>query len=183
MKKLLILMLVLGLATAANAAALRLTYNGIDSNTAPASVLGTTITVDMRCDSALSGISKVDFSEGTSTGTLSLGDWQVATQNQTTPPEDGTLSGNDIIDAFASKSGADWAADSILYSFDYAVDAANGGGTVVMLMSAAASDRAVRGLTTYWYGTTLDLEPLTILPEPMTIALLGLGGLFLRRRR
>ena len=179
MKKLLILMLVLGLVSTAGAATLRLEYN--TSSTAPASVLGTTIQVDMLADVSLSGISKVDFGEGTSTGTLSLGDWQVGTQAQA--GEDGTLTGNDIIDAFASQSGGNWAANTVLYSFDYAVAAgAAGGGTVQMMMSAAAQDRATAGLATYFYGTNLSLSPLTILPEPMTIALLGLGGLFLRRR-
>ena len=31
--------------------------------------------------------------------------------------------------------------------------------------------------------TVLDTASITVIPEPMTIALLGLGGLFLRRRR
>ena len=178
MKKLLILMLVLGLVSTAGAATLRLEYSG--SSTAPASVLGTTISVDMLCDVQLTGINKVDFGEGTSTGTLSLGDWQVLTQGQAN--EDGTLTSNDIIDAFASQSGGAWSADTVLYSFDYAVGA-SGGGTVQMMMSAGDNDSAVDGMTVYSYGTSLSLSDLTILPEPMTIALLGLGGSFLRRRR
>ena len=32
-------------------------------------------------------------------------------------------------------------------------------------------------------GTTIDLGTFNVVPEPMTIALLGLGGLFLRRRK
>ena len=33
------------------------------------------------------------------------------------------------------------------------------------------------------FTTVIDTLPVTIIPEPITIALLGLGGLFLRRRR
>ena len=182
MKKLLILMLVLGLVSTASALTLRLEYNG--SQTAPASVLGTTITINMLADGALAGINAVDFGEGTSTGTLSLGSWIVGTTTSTP----GTLSGNDILNASGTKTttGGDWAANTVLYSFDYAVSAGTvGAGTVQMMMSSDDSDRANVGMTTYWYPTGLSLSPLTIedIPEPMTIALLGLGGLFLRRRK
>ena len=179
MKKLLILMLVLGLVSTASAATatLRLEYSG--SSTAPASVLGTTISVDLLSDVALTGIQEIDFGEGTSTGTLSLGDWQVGTQSQA--GEDGTLTSNDIIDAFASTTVA-WAADTVLYSFDYAVDATNGGGTVqIMMQTGNAMNNGL--MTVYTYPGSISLAPLTIVPEPMTIALLGLGGLFLRRRK
>ncbi len=33
------------------------------------------------------------------------------------------------------------------------------------------------------YGVPVDSVAITIIPEPMTVILLGLGGLFLRRRK
>lgn len=185
MKKLLMLMLVLGFATAANAAVLDIGLFWFDGTNyldeAPATVLGTTITVNVIGDKTVKGTNGIDFGEGTSTGTLSLGSWQVATTTGT----DGTLTGNDIIDASYTSTAAA-TAGTVLYTFDYAVAAGvSGGGTVQAMMQTG--DKFTNGLTAYlWEGTgahSTVLSDLTIVPEPMTIALLGLGGLFLRRRK
>jgi hypothetical protein len=175
MKKLLILLLVLGMATAANAASANLYLHHNGSATAPQSVIGTTITVDLKMNVDISQINNVDFGLGTATGTLSTGSWYTA--GSVSSP--GTISGGDIVDAYWNKAGggADYAKDTVFYSFTVAV---TGGGTLVPIMNAG--DVATKGFTSYTAAEN-TYTPLTILPEPMTIALLGLGGLFLRRRR
>ena len=48
---------------------------------------------------------------------------------------------------------------------------------------AAGKITAWGGMGTPWITQVGTYDPVTITPEPMTIALLGLGGLFLRRRK
>lgn len=50
-------------------------------------------------------------------------------------------------------------------------------------MGGADGGLVVIALIDAWNGVTMDTLTITQIPEPMTIILLGLGGLFLRRRR
>jgi hypothetical protein len=176
MKKLLILMLVLGMASAANAASAELYLKSGGLSTLPATAIGTTITVDLYVDVDLAGINKVDFGFGTATGTMTKGSWFNAGSTSSAGDDS---SGTSIVDAYWNKSGgaADYQKDTIMYSFSVGVTT---GGTILPIMNTG--DAANRGFTQYTAAEN-TYTPLTILPEPMTIALLGLGGLFLRRRR
>ena len=64
------------------------------------------------------------------------------------------------------------------YTFDFTTGSSDG--TFAIDLSGITVNDCFGGGT-----TTLSVVPLgyTVVPEPMTIALLGLGGLFLRRRR
>jgi hypothetical protein len=66
-------------------------------------------------------------------------------------------------------------AGTSLFSFDYLVPSVIGGWSIYGGLSGSTSSNA----------DTVALAPLTmnVVPEPMTVALLGLGGLFLRRRK
>ena len=79
------------------------------------------------------------------------------------------------------------AAGVALYSFQIAAVPATLAGTVVNLADAVGSPIVSPGppygpATADGASNALALA-ITIIPEPMTIALLGLGGLFLRRRK
>jgi len=50
-------------------------------------------------------------------------------------------------------------------------------------MYADAEGVSYVGLTSDWLGTEIARVPINVIPEPMTMALLGLGGLLLRRRK
>ena len=66
---------------------------------------------------------------------------------------------------------------------------ANGAGTVTVDATSGQWDGlvAIPGINDGFYGSGaiygLPYAQITVIPEPMTIALLGLGGLLLRRRK
>ncbi len=68
-------------------------------------------------------------------------------------------------------------AEETLYSFTYTVPDAPG--TTVDITAGNINV----GLSNWTFPTSLGGATLNIVPEPMTIALLGLGGLFLRKRK
>ena len=164
MKKLLVLMLVLGMASAANATVLSWSEDAITIG----AIDGTAV-VQLVADDAIT------FSAskwvGYSPATTSLGSITSITaraaagsspviEDPATTTYDGwwTVQSRDVDEPFTLASGS---------QYDVTIQ-----GYVT----------GTFGLDSDSYGTN-DVLEVTVLPEPMTIALLGLGGLFLLRRR
>lgn len=172
MKKLLVLVLVLGIASIANAA---LTY------TISAALVDHNVTYDISGsqligtgNSAGAYSASIDKTGGTtSAGILSLGD-----------TDKGVGAG------WTSNAGVGSAADY----FPYMVVSSQSVGEVTQTTGVAWFVFDISGMTVgetmimqasneadnWAYGSAVTI---TAVPEPMTIALLGLGGLFLRRRK
>jgi hypothetical protein len=165
MKKLLILMLVLGLASAASAAhslggATTVAQTGTAVVTIIADSTATTTSVVEDLSAALGGahaiISVVKTANAGEQGSVVQFPgtdyaWTVEAKDST-EPFDSVQTG---IQFNVTISGANFSVDD---TFD------------IVLYDEA-------------YTSTLDSVTITVTPEPMTIALLGLGGLFLRRRK
>ena len=182
MKKLLILMLVLGVATAANAYTTTLYLTDTSGNTTvAASVIGTTITVQIRPTTQLNGIKNVDVSEGCS-NIAAVGSWYASPPSGGAGQSVGSSVTSGIDDIIASTVGGDaFDADDPIYEFSAYI---NNGGTINLAMQSGDEITGSGFMEVAYYSTSdITLNGLTVLPEPMTIALLGLGGLFLRRRR
>jgi hypothetical protein len=174
MKKFLIVLLVLALASFASAVEVKLTSGGLTAITVSP---GTVVDVDMSVDIAVKGCQYIDFLADAGLDIAAVGAWIPALQAAGGP---GTLVGGDIIDAVGNQAGGttDTVANTVLYSFQVT---ANATGNVTPFMGAtdAFFTTASPG---YAQADTQTALSITI-PEPMTIALLGLGGLFLRRRK
>ena len=167
MKKLLVLMLVLGIASMATA--------GLTFGTAPAVMnVGDPVSVSLEADAGTAGASS-DVSFVGASGIVGLG---VAGGAETTPGSD-TVNpqGGAYVGYYQTIMGTTTPGGYTL------------GGEVVEL---DLSGLAVGTYTLYSYTaagwntnyTTNDSMSIQVLvPEPMTIGLLGLGGLFLRRRK
>ena len=182
MKKFLIIGLVLVLAPVANAATAYLTSGGLSTVSA---AIDAVITVDLKLDIASKGIQSIDF---LSDGQLisALGAWDTSPAVYDGPGTPGTLTSGDILNAIGNVGPGDLevAAHTTLYSFDVTVkDNENPGGNTVGLFMGSSDVVFITDSPGYILGTAITQTPLTIIPEPMTIALLGLGGLFLLRRR
>ena len=188
MKKLLTILLVLALAPMAFGNAT------LSSGGKTTLVLGTdvdvddVITVDLTFDCELTGISYIDFlpsapNVGDIQPIVAVGAWEPCFN---TLPSAGTLSGGDILDAEAFMT-AGWslgtgslgvATGTVLYSFSATV---KGTGQIDAYLAATDTIFDLNNTTGMTVGS--NFVGLEIVPEPMTIALLGLGGLFLMRRR
>ena len=70
-------------------------------------------------------------------------------------------------------------AGTSLYTFDYTVPEV-GAGTVITISGAGSLSFMFDDFS---QTTGMGSTSMTVVPEPMTIALLGLGGLFIRRRK
>ncbi len=69
--------------------------------------------------------------------------------------------------------------DGVLYSFEYHVPNVEPS-TIITIATGAGVNEAY---DTNFSAIAVDSLAIHVIPEPMTIALLGLGGLFLRRRK
>ena len=170
MKKLLLLVLILGLTSVASAA---YSYNWSASQ----GVVGTAIVLDID-------------------RTAHTGSWGYAFKMY--DPDEGGV--GDIADmtgaAFGGAQGSAPPAAISAYSatydgYDLTAGAVSAEGTDVYaagtmfsltIMPSATGTLTITNYDTD-YVTPIDSATITIIPEPMTIALLGLGGLFLRRRK
>jgi hypothetical protein len=189
MKKLLILMLVLGLTSAASAT---IVGAGLEVDNVNPIYPGDVVTISLRADAEATGFGITTLTDDASPmGTAAVG---------TIYPgfnfglNDGTAylvnSGNVLFDRADGSSiagshfsllpgGSNCPAQTALYTFDYTVDATLAAPTTINIGISGASVIKVGGATyASVEGTSFD-----VVPEPMTIVLLGLGGLFLRRRR
>ena len=179
MKKLLILALVLGMASWAVATPilvdLTLTASG------PATP-GATITVSLSANQTIKNINNIDFTASGTTTINALGAWIGANTSTSLP---GTLVGSTLIDdASAGYDAPEPTSGTTLYTFGVTCGAE---GDVIGMadlgdmpnpnwnMFGDPTDEAI-----YTLG---DLDGITVIPEPATIAILGLGALLLRRRK
>lgn len=182
MKKFLVLVLVLALASTASAISVSLVSGGKSTLVIGQDVqLGGTIQVDLVSDTALGALNSIDF---LNTGEVvnAVGAWSAAMQglpnNGTLVPPTGGLNA-DIMRASAGNSlGGSAPSGTVLYSFVATV-----AGTGLLCPSMGSADVLYTYAGSYAWGTAVLQNCLHIVPEPVTIALLGLGGLLLRRRR
>jgi len=162
MKRILFLMLAFGLASTASAVTVSLTHNG--SATGQVVTAGDTLTVQLKVsvNAVGSWIAPMDVFEGGS-------------------PDDGTLQNSDIIGANAQSQDQTngVAGGVVLYIFELTV---NGDGSVLPQMG---SDDWLFTPSDFYTGDQLTMSGLTVsvVPEPVTLVLLGFGGLVLKRLR
>jgi hypothetical protein len=176
MKKLLIFMLVLGIVSTANATI----SLQIDGNSAPS-------TYDLPVGERV----KIDvYSDGTDAwgGYIVLDDaFQVsyhpdeALDANTTYAAAGSLGNNQPYDELA------WGYGYELTTATITGDISSGVQHSVEYLGVKVGDKAAVVLydndVGWGIGEQMGMMEITVIPEPMTVLLLGLGGLFLRRRR
>ena len=190
MKKLLILVFVLAFVStaSANTAGFEIIASdaaslGVDGGSGAASYApGTTLTLALKASFDVTNVSLgagatagTAVAVGTLNGTLSLFANNGALQNS------GGVLISGIIGGVPFGSGAFVPATNALYTFDFLVPEV-AGSTVITIDNTAAFTKVNNG-TAVVVDALDDLLVHVGVPEPMTIALLGLGGLFLRRRK
>ena len=172
-KRLLILILAAGMASTAQATTMNvyLTTDDVCTNVVP----GTVITVKLTTDNIVKNFKDgLDFT-ASGTNTATGGSWQVG---NSAVSDDGTESAGDITGAYMLVvMGEEYLAGTVLYKFSATI---NETGTIGMANVSCLCP--CLAITPHYYNLVLHELDVTI-PEPMTIVLLGLGGLFLRRRR
>ncbi len=177
MKKLLVLMLVLGMASMANAA-LELQVDGSSIGSSISVVSGTPIQVYSSTADSWPGY--VLVANGGTGG--ALGNGRVA---ETTPGEPGYPGDGGAIYGPYDYSGSPYYLGiGYLMQADFTTTAVQAGIQFLMDLTGDLDDT---GTINFYandnFTTPVDTTDYTIIPEPVTIALLGLGGLFLRRRK
>ena len=165
MRKILVLFLVLGMASAANA-----TLITVDDQEGESFEVDLTTTITVVSEDASSWLGYIIVEEG-GAGSLenvivldAAGDIGAATAYT----EAGWGVGYELTAAMSPAGNPPIAAGS-QFSFDY-IGAVGDTATISLFLDPE-------------YTTPVATVNLTVVPEPMTILLLGLGGLFLRRRR
>lgn len=168
MKKIVILMLVLGLATAANAA-VSWEFRDEAGTTAITSVDITSpnFTIVISGSYPAGGAGQFNLYDAVGPG----GDADFVT-GATPGPALGSLGALSILDT---------AFDG--YTVNYADTAAQSGVVATLTLTALQIGLLTVDNWNTAFTEVLDSASIPIVPEPMTIALLGLGGLFIRRKK
>ena len=182
MKKVVTLMLVLGMASMASAAMVNLTLSTTDDTDNV--LVGSIITVDLTFDQNMTVITNttgVDFTVTGATNGVALGAW--ANDPITSPADatsNGTLNGTNIEDAWVAYLTKQ-VAGTVLYSFELTI---NEDGTLGLADVGAGEIKDPAILMPPSYYTIGEVAGFDVtIPEPATMALLGLGSLLLRRKK
>lgn len=170
MKKLLVLMMVLGLASTANAAltSIEIYADGSAAGSTIEVVTSGSITLQIYSSNDDSGLAYLDIYDNglytytAPTFTTNAGDSGGAVDT-------GTYEGYNSLEVTVSATTSGTITPGVM--MEVVVTAGTGTGSVGIRLVEGAG------------YTTVDTTTLNIVPEPVTIALLGLGGLFLRRRK
>ena len=194
MKKLLILTLVLGLATLSSASTMVFGVDGVSGTDLQASTAytGQIIFVDTDGTSfndtgfrvAISIVGATAYDAGDLNTILTGG--IPKTGNVYDPAQMGIAIGP--VEGFTATAGPYMVDDMVLYDFSFTTGLA---GTVITLDDVQLTGTPPWGGAPIGYDTkingqtTINMEAAAfdVVPEPMTLALLGLGGLFIRRRK
>jgi len=207
MKKLLTLVLLLGLATVTQAAIVQFTASGSSAITeytpdgfqpisqSLAVSAGDTVTIQMKADTACSGwsisavassIVMADFANLATTGTVGPDSGYVEWGLSGLVP-DGLL-----FDTYGATFAPAAAIGTVLMSFSVQVPTDWDGTKIIIAPLAAGeafdvadSDGPYEAVASYGNleATDYNIRGIELVPEPITMALLGLGGLALIRRR
>ena len=164
MRKMLVLILVLGLASAANALLIT-----VDEQEGEFFEVGITSTITVVSEDASSWLGYIIVEEG-GAGSLEnpiILDAAGNIASTTAYTEAGWGTGYELTAAMSPAGDPALAAGS-QFSFDYV---------------GAVGDTATISLFVDEYTTPVASVNVTVVPEPMTVLLLSLGALFLRRRR
>lgn len=174
MKKLLVLVVMLAMIVSANAMTLTLNVNGVAANALPiVATPGQIFNVSV----ASSGFAQGDAIYWALVAVPAVGTVSGGVVTAAAPDASGMLAIADVlpgaagvagnVDTFSNTSAGDKPAgiyfDGISFAF--------AGAGKLQLMSSDGET-----------GTVLSEQAFTVVPEPITVALLGLGGLFIRRK-
>ena len=178
MKKLLVLLTVLAVASVASAG---MVFDGKDQ-AQPGEIVTISVIGDAVCTGMNIGGLRADA------GSLAAGELNDGLNQfpSTGTPKDGSWENLWLIGISGTPSlGSEPAAGDVLYTFTLDTTGLEIGTTVTIDDWSGIYQGAGRPYMTNFNTVSDDIAAMSveIVPEPMTIALMGLGGLFLRRRK
>ena len=181
MKKLLVLVLVFAMASWANAAIV--SFSAEDGNP------GDTIAMTVSSDELVTGVIIALITDSGFGGTANPGAWDSLFTIKDIG-YNGALYGFGVGDLILATGAVDLPnyATGDLYTYSYDIPGSAVVGSIITFTVGDISEYSYFSSISYMPGpatlSTTGMEfTATVIPEPMTIALLGLGGLFLVRRR